>query len=165
MKHPVRKRPLSPYRGRSPAERDRRIRSAVAVIRALLQLGDVLDKTHRKRFLTNCLWQITQAEGHDKYDLRYRSRGARTTLRKECRHEHVYRRKDMVQDLIDHPDQVDSIVAKAIGCVVTKAEHAALDKVDKRSPELDGWKRYELAGIEVFDILDGCRVPYDRLEQ
>jgi hypothetical protein len=135
------------------AHRDtqRRKPSAIAVIHALLNLGDVLCPAHRTRFLSNCLWQITKAEGRHKYDLRYYSQEALTAPRKELRHEHVYQRQKMIKELIRHPDRVESIVAKVVGCVVTKGEHAKLDAVDRQFPELEGWDRYRQAGISVVD--------------
>jgi hypothetical protein len=162
MKRIPRRKQSQDYIGPHP-HTEVRIRSATAVIRALLQLGDALYIRHRTRFLTNCLWQITQAEGRDQYDLRYRSLASRTAPRKELRHEHVYRRKDMIRDLIDHPDSIDDIVAKAIGCVVTKAEHTRLDKVDRESPEVDGWRRDQLAEIDVIDMSTGHRMAYDQM--
>ena len=90
----------------------RRKESAKAVIRSLLALGDVLHPKHRRRFLSNCLWQISEAEGRSKYDLRFRSRDSLTAPRRVWRHEHVYRRKPMVLELINRPDEIENIVAR-----------------------------------------------------
>lgn len=145
---------------------EQRIRSAKAVIRMLLAMGDDVDKPLKRRFLSNCLWHITQASGRNKYQMRYRSRGARDIReRSALRHDHVYRRKEMVQKLIDSPDQIDQILKRAIACIVTKDEHELLNHIDQKHSGEDGWQRYELAGIEVIDMLSGQAVPYNCLPQ
>jgi hypothetical protein len=132
-------------------DRDRRVRSAVAIIQALLRLQreepDILYPAHLRKFLRNCLCHITQANG--KRNLCYRSKASLTAPPDQCQHEHVFRCKEMVQKLIDNPDQVESIVDGAVGCIVTKQEHDTLNQVDSDCPDIDGWDRYEEAGIEL----------------
>ena len=126
---------------------------AIEVIKALLKLD--IDEKMKQKFLSNCLWQITQAEGKNKYDLRYKTKAALKAIeegrRKELRHEHVYPRKQMVQKLIGSPENVDEIVKDAVGCVVTEEEHAKLSQIDRDFPDLEGCQRYQEAGIAVFD--------------
>jgi hypothetical protein len=132
------------------ANADEKIRSSISVIEALLPL-DIDDKLKAK-FLSNCLWQITQAEGRSKYEIRYRSQAAMNAPRKQLRHEHVTQRKAMVKALIARPADAREIVAKAQGCVVTKDEHTRLNSVGK---SIDGWERYREAGIVVIDMKTG----------
>ena len=125
--------------------------SAIKLIKAILAIDDLYER-HRRRFLSNCLWQLTEAEGRTKYETRFRSEEAlRAKKKKGLRHEHVFTRKKMVKELIDCPDCVDEIVEKAVACVVTTAEHVKLSKLDKAEPEIDGWKRYKRTGIVVID--------------
>lgn len=78
--------------------------------------------------------------------------------RGELIHEHVYPRKQMVQRLIDNPKRVDKIVKEAVGCVVTQEKHAKLSKIDRDFPDLEGWERYQEAGIKVYDYQLGTIV-------
>ncbi len=126
---------------------------AIKVIKALLELD--IDEAMKKKFLSNCLWQVTQAEGKGKYELRYKTKAALKAIkegrRNELRHEHVYPRKQMVQRLIDSPEKVDEIVKEAVGCVVTQDEHAILSQIDRDFSGLEGCERYQEAGITVLD--------------
>jgi hypothetical protein len=70
------------------------------------------------------------------------SRGAK------LQHDPVFQCAMMVDLLLAHPRDVDAILAAAVGCTVTDAEHVRLDTF--RS--LDGWERYERAGIEGIDM-------------
>jgi hypothetical protein len=136
-----------------PADADERIESAIKVIEALLPLN--IDERMKRKFLSNCLWQITQAEGRTKYEIRFRSQGAMNAPRNELRHEHVTQRKAMVKALLERPKDTRTIVANAQGCVVTKDEHKLLNDVGKA---IDGWERYREAKIVVIDMETGKRV-------
>jgi len=142
---------------------DEQCRSAITLIKAILPLD--LYPAHKRRFLSNGLWKLTEAEGRTKYHLRHCSQAALNSLAKgrvkRLRHEHVYRRKELVDRLIAHPDQADTIIADAIACVVTKAEHDRLAKVDRKNPEIDGWDRYTQAEIKVIELVPyaGIRSP------
>lgn len=128
---------------------DKKRQDAIKVVKVVLKL-DIHDKLKRK-LLSNCLWQITEAEGKNKYDLRYVSEESRKSSKKGWRHEHVYPRKGMIKELVDNPEKADEILAKAVGCVVTKKEHNMLSKIDQG---VEGWNRYQQAGIEIFDRLE-----------
>ncbi len=110
---------------------------------------------------------ITEAEGASKYDLQYVSQKALKVMdegvKKGLRHEHVQRRATMVKCLLDHPQQADAILNKARGCVVTIDEHKRLDLVDRANPDADGWQRYRLARIKVYDRSSDRVVSYDEL--
>ena len=133
-----------------PADADERIQSAITVIEALLPLK--IQERMKRKFLSNCLWQITQAEGRNKYEIRYRSQASLDAPRKKLRHEHVTQRKAMVEALLANAVDAKKIAADALGCVVTKDEHALLADVDK---SIDGWERYRRAGIVVIDMETG----------
>jgi hypothetical protein len=130
-----------------------RIDSAIAIIEAILPLR--IDERMQRRFVSNCLWQITQAEGKNKYDLRFRSKASLTAPPKQWRHEHVRRRKDMVALLMRGAPDIRKTVEDAIGCVVTREEHDRLSEVDRAHPEVDGWERYRLAKVRVIDMTTG----------
>jgi hypothetical protein len=70
----------------------------------------------------------------------------------------VYRQKLMVDSLLENQnrvEKVDEIVKKAKACVVTQKELEALNEVDRKCPDLDGWPRYKRAGIVVIDMESG----------
>lgn len=70
--------------------------------------------------------------------------------RKQIRHEHVFTRKSLVEEMLARPEKVEEILReKAIACVVTKDEHVRLTRFDKTH---SGWDRYRAAGISVFDV-------------
>ena len=133
-----------------PADADERIQSAITVIEALLPLK--IQPRMKQKFLSNCLWQITQAEGKSKYDIRYRSEASIGAPPRKLRHDHVTPRKVMVDALLKNSGEARSIAADARGCVVTTKEHEKLADVD---PSIDGWERYRVAGIAVRDMLYG----------
>jgi hypothetical protein len=130
-----------------PGDADERVNSALAIIEAILPLE--IDPRMNRKFLSNCLWQVTQAEGKGKYDIRYRSEASIGKPLNKLRHDHVTRRKVMVDALLENPADAWRIAKEAIGCVVTKKEHQKLAKVEKAA---DGWERYRLAGIAVRDL-------------
>jgi hypothetical protein len=94
-------------------------------------------------------------EADGKYNLRYRSAGARKLAhadRRLLRHEHVQTRKQLVEEMIAEPSRVREIVLGATACVVTAEEHQRLAAVGE---ELQGWDRYLAAGIDVYDDHNG----------
>jgi len=58
-----------------------------------------------------------------------------------------------MNEILSNPTGVDSIIEeRAIGCVVSKEEHNRLKEVEKADRSLQGWDRYERAGIKVWDM-------------
>jgi len=43
------------------------------------------------------------------------------------------------------------ILGAATACIVTMEEHAELCALDRKNPALDGWARYDRAGIGVCE--------------
>ena len=130
-------------------DRDIRIRSAVTAIKALLDLD--LYPSHKKELISVCIWKITEADG--KLRTRYRSVGSlNVSSGTKLQHEHVFERKSLIQRLLDQKEEVQIILNDAIGCVVTKEEHDYLSRVSRENPDLEGWGRYKIAGIQVFDL-------------
>jgi tricorn protease-like protein len=127
-------------------------RSAVALARrqfVALENPDILP-AHIRRTLDRCIWEYTKADG--KYKTRWRSRGALGVSDKSrLTHEHVVPRKILVDRMLDHPERVADIMAQALGCVVTREEHKRLTDVTRANPSLQGWDRYETAGVAVVD--------------
>ena len=130
-------------------DRDLRIRSAVTAIKAILNLD--LYPSHKKELISVCIWKITEADG--KLRTRCRSIGSLTAdSGTKLQHEHVFERKSLIQRLLDQREDVQVVLDDAIGCVVTKDEHDYLSQVSRENPDLEGWKRYRAAGIQVFDL-------------
>ena len=129
-------------------ERDSRINSAVTAIKALVRL-DLIQK-HKKDLIDSCIWKITEADG--KHNTRYRSYRSLRAAKKELRHEHVFERKKLVEEILKNPDNIDKITKKAIACLVTKNEHKKLSEVSHKNPKLVGWERYDKAHIKICDL-------------
>lgn len=108
---------------------------------------------HKNELLSVLFWKITQVNG--KYNLRYHSEDVKSgnNPKNKIRHEHVYTKKWLSQQLIAKPESVDTIIEKVVACLVTKEEHARLHKVPR---EYVGWDRYTHAGIRVYDTKEKC---------
>lgn len=105
----------------------------------------------RKNTLSYLLWPLTELKSSLKYKTRYYSENALTT-KEDLRHEHVYTRKYLISLILNNYDQFLEIMPKIVGCTVTKSEGYILNKVDANA---QGWERYKLANIRVFDRQTG----------
>ena len=123
---------------------NRIIRSAKQICKAILDLN--IPNQQKKPFLSRAIWLITEA--HGKYKTRYTSVRAMNCPTKKLRHEHVWPRKVLIQEMLDQPRRFKSILRRAIGCTVTIAENAKLNRVSRKNPHLKGWERYRTAGIK-----------------
>jgi hypothetical protein len=131
-------------------KREVKIRSAVSAIKALLPLD--LYVRHKQELISLCLCKITEADG--KWNTRYRTQAATWELSpSNLRHEHVFSRRTLVERLLESPTHLDGILRSVIGCVVTTKEHALLKVFSHKHPDLDGWSRFEKAGVKVLDLL------------
>jgi hypothetical protein len=142
-----------PIQFRRHPDADARIASAKRLVRLLLDATD-LYPAHRKEFIKLALWKVTEAEG-TKLNTRFRSERAILAPSGKLQHEHVFERAKMADALIAHPELADQILDRAVGCLVTDAEHVLLNTVGKIRPDLDGWDRYRHAGISVIDLMTG----------
>jgi hypothetical protein len=129
------------------------VQSAVHLIKLVLRDGSDLLPEHRRMVIDAALWKITEAESRHKHRTRFCSQAVFSSPDCECRHDHVFQRAKMIDDLIaSGPDAVDEIAAKAVACTVTREEHLALN----RYKQLDGWQRYRQVGITVIDARSGA---------
>jgi hypothetical protein len=129
-----------------------RKRSAVSLVKLLLQKNVDILPEHREECLNIALWKITEAESTHKHRTRFCSAAALTAPKDELRHDHVFQRAVMVKELIScQPEQVDLILGRAVACTITKQEHVTLNK----HKQLDGWDRYKTANISVIDTISG----------
>jgi hypothetical protein len=130
-----------------------RLRSAIALIKLLLQPNAQILAEHRQEFLSIALWKITEAEATHKHRTRLCSEAVFAAPDCECRHDHVFQRALMVQRLLNSkPDDVEKILGEAVACTITKDEHSLLNA----HAHLDGWERYRAAGIVVIDSRTGA---------
>jgi hypothetical protein len=131
---------------------DERTRSAVILVKALLQTRGLIPG-HRREFLKIALWKVTEAEGRSKHKTQLQSQAARSAPRgTKLQHDHVFQRSKMVDTLLEaKPDAIDGILKRAVGCTITKDEHARLNGFKY----LDGWDRYRAAGIVVINMETG----------
>lgn len=146
-------------------EQKKVISSAINVIKYILKSKKGIILEHKKRILTSMIWVITEADGLTaekrtgyKKKITYISEGVKLKRDKGDEsikgliHEHVYKRKNLVQELINNPQNINLIVKKAIGCVVTGEEHKKLHKI--KDCDCDGWERYKKSDIKVFNTRD-----------
>lgn len=131
-----------------------RIESAKAYIRLLLSSAPKIGRPeHLRELLSTLIWKITEANG--KWDTRYCSESLFRNPDCKWNHEHVYGRKQLIDELLDAPKNLDAIMKNAIGCVVSEAEHKLLTKISRTKPGVQGWKRYISAKITVIDRKTG----------
>ncbi|MCW8138189.1 MAG: hypothetical protein KIT58_04720 [Planctomycetota bacterium] len=143
---------------RSRPDRDAHLASIGQVVSHLLVLqGGPLVDFYKRKAIDRLLWKITEVDG--KYGTRFRSEGALMVDRREdrrlrpagqrlLRHEHVFTRSWLLDQLLERPTEASKILDLAIGCVVTEAEHQRLSAVR----HAQGWERYQVAGVRVFDM-------------
>ncbi len=125
-----------------------RTRSARRLIERLLEPDPEILPEHQRECLNIALWKLTLAESVDKHRTRYCSEAAFANPAAELRHDHVFQRSYMVDKLTKcAPSEIASIIERAVGCTITREEHSALNW----HKHLDGWARYEAAGIKVRD--------------
>lgn len=126
-----------------------RMRSAIVLVKAILSMRDPdILPVHRRELLTVLLWKVTEAES-SKYKTRFQSKSAFACAdRKQLRHEHVFQRAKMIDELLEAmPSEIERLLTKATGCIVTLEESHQLAKQDIHY----GWERYRRAGIVVLD--------------
>jgi hypothetical protein len=148
-------------------EKDRQntIFSCTNAIKHILEMKKDVSEQHIKFLLRQMLFLLTEADGltatkrtNSKYKITYISEGVKKKREKinedskeytkDLRHEHVYTRKNIVEELLNSPQKINLILKKAVGCIVTKEEDKRLSKVDS---SIDGWERYKKAKIKVYN--------------
>ena len=138
------------------------IRSALALAELVLSSEKVSTK-HKKDVLHHVLWKLTEAK-HPKHRLPLRTRAAHDEilkggdLGKRLRHEHVFPRSSVVNEIMDNPKKVRRLLKKnAVACIVTKQEAESLTAQDRRrrkagKPKLLGWDRYKTLRLRVIEV-------------
>jgi len=140
------------------------ILSTTEIIRYIREMsgGNIILEKHRRGLIDKMIWYRTEAKG--KYKTTYQSERAiekkkelkkagennSKNIAKYLRHDHVHMREVLINELLDKNNDLDLILAKAIGCTITKEEHSALPH-----KKCDGWPRYEKARIRVFNTDTG----------
>lgn len=138
----IRKVHRKPYRMRE--DLTARLASLQDVIAQLRDSSLPIDS--KKRMLNHAVWEVSIALGN--FAPEFRSKGVlEGRLGAKIEREHVFKRKQIVADVLANKEPLPSILKRVIHCVVTKEEHAELKNVLDAE---DGWARYRAAGIEVF---------------
>ena len=138
------------------ADSEMRKASAVALANSVLSVREKMLLPHLREVLSIAVWKYTECDG--KYTTRYRSEGALFASSSEVHHEHVITRKAIVDRLLQDPANTQSILASSIGCVVLRSEHRLLAVAEKADKTLAGWDRYQVAGVAVWDLLEGRKI-------
>jgi hypothetical protein len=100
----------------------------------------------KKRMLNHAIWEVSAVRGS--FTPEFRSEGVvKGQFGTKIQREHVYKRKQLVADILAGKEPLNRILSRVIHCVVTKPEH---DKLSLVSPSIDGWERYKIAGIIVY---------------
>jgi hypothetical protein len=105
----------------------------------------------RKIVIGYMQWALTEIKMKLKYKTRYYSVSA-LEMKEKLRHEHVFTRKYVTNLILNNYDAFQKLVPEIVGCTVTKSEALLLNRIDK---DVEGWNRYALAGIQVYDRLTG----------
>ena len=136
-------------RYRPHRDADERMRSAVTLVKGLLQLAPQLTQSHAREFVRLALWKISEAETSNKYENRFQSLEAKKIFDgRGLEHEHVYQRAELATRLLANPSQIEQFLKMAVGCTVTSEEHKRLSEYKN----LFGWARYRAAIIRVWDM-------------
>ena len=142
---------------------DRVLRAATATAYFAVSSPDLEEiPAYRREILGNVMWFMTCAPS-GKYTTRYRTAAVVAADTPTLRHEHVYTRKTVIEELLglrsEDLDEVslrsaiqETLRTKAVGCTVTRDEHLLLTRHDKTQT---GWRRYEAAGVTVLDMSTG----------
>jgi hypothetical protein len=148
---------MKTFEARPEAENCRR--SLTSLVKVLLanRKPDVL-LAHYRAVIDTLLWKFTEADG--KFNTRFRTQGAmKCDDKRKLRHEHVYQRRKMIDELVKaKPEEVDSILKRAIGCTITDDEHDRLKSFDYEY----GWKRYQKARLVVIDRKSGKKLKLSK---
>lgn len=119
----------------------------------LLPIGAAI----KKRILVQAIWEHAYATGNTQQAFlgRYRSEAVVNQVGLEIQRDHIYKKAALIRELLSESPNFDEILNRAHCCVVTVHEHRKLGLVDKA---IDGWERYRVAGVTVFDMVDRAKV-------
>ena len=135
-----------------PDAQERRV-SAISLAEAIRAASNVVP-SHRREMLSIAVWKYTEAEG-GKWATRYRSAAVVHGPVAPIQHEHVVTRATLVERMLVDGADVDAVLARAVGCLVTVEEHGRLTAV---ATSVEGWGRYATAEVEVLDMATGERL-------
>lgn len=112
-----------------------------------------LNQEIAKKILDTLIWKITEIngkhEGVEKWsEEALKIIGNKRYYEKKLRHDHVFTRESLINELLEYPKRVDKILKKAVACIVTKEEHGRLNKIKN----VEGWDRYKEARISVKKV-------------
>ncbi|MFL6257199.1 MAG: hypothetical protein ACJ74T_19500 [Pyrinomonadaceae bacterium] len=128
---------------------DARLSDIKKALASILQLD--IHTQMKKRIVGYVIWEVATYL-HGNFKGRYRSKGAMTPGA-VIQRDHVNQKARIIERMLANPDQVDARLSDLVHCVVTKEEHERLTAYSKSNPEIDGWDRYRMAGVEVMDML------------
>ncbi len=112
----------------------------------------------KRRMLNHAIWEVAYATGDFKG--RYRTQGVLGEVGIKIQRDHVFQKKDIVEQLLTGQVTVEQAVTNAIHCVVTEEEHRRLSDYSKLNPNIDGWSRYSDIGVVVYDMQTGQVFEY-----
>lgn len=116
---------------------------------------------YRRALLNFAVWGYTEAE-YGKWGCRFRSAGVLDPEVLSIQHEHVVRRKHIVDEILEAPGETRTILSKAEACLVTTEEHKRLSQLPD---EVVGWDRYTQANVVVHDMLGDPKRKIDNMTE
>ncbi|MDR3611328.1 MAG: hypothetical protein P4L27_12250 [Ignavibacteriaceae bacterium] len=131
------------------------IEDSKTIIKTVLDLN--IHHDMKRKVIDYLLWNITGAFG--KFNTKYISDGAKISHGELLNHEHVFTKKGLIQRILAEPDNLETILKDAIGCIVTKEEHDRLNK----EKNVEGWQRYINAKIKVWELNED--ILYRKLDE
>ena len=108
----------------------------------------------KKRMLVHGIWEVAKATGDSQG--RYRSERVIRTVGLQIQRDHIYKKNALVEELLGASPDLDKVISRAACCIVTAEEHHGLHSV---GVHLDGWERYRVAGVVVYDMIDETVMP------
>ncbi|MBP6572104.1 MAG: hypothetical protein KA226_11825 [Gemmatimonadales bacterium] len=150
----MRAKPARPAKVFKPHLNAKKLRQdALTLVRTIVDLN--IEASLKRRMLNYCLWTLTESEGTSKYRTKYMTQGAMDESQPGLHHDHVFTRKQLIEDMLREPARAVEIAETAVGCTVTRFEHKELTYHDRVQPELTGWDRYRAIGIVVINTETG----------
>ena len=139
------------------ADENERLNDVEALLETLCAVQ--INPRVKKMMLDRVVWLVAQLTG-DFYS-RYRSHGTLRADGARIQRDHVHTRKFLVSELQIPGTNLRSIIERAHCCIVTREEHARLNRVPNN---FQGWARYHHAGVRVRNMQTNEDVVYSVIE-
>ncbi len=143
---PIHQRPYQ-----AAKNRDASIDFVTRAVEAVFGLPGLPGKVQlMKKLFWTAAWLVSEVDG--KYGTRYRTQAALEAPGDQVEHEHVFP-ISLLWFVVRRALPVHEALRFSCGCVVTKAEHQTLTRLEKSEDTPMGWMRYSALTIPVVDMV------------